>query len=595
MADKTWFLITTADERSWKTDSPILFLGEWCLRYERKSIWDNLEAEVVPPYGWRSGQKETDFNYMQNLCERLLHELTEMLNHYHNTKHSVRYWRIMLGSWLHRFVAIIYNRWSTIQFALERYAISNTAILDFPSKQLTPLDYLDFARLYRSDDWNHAIYGKILQECTNVTCDRITINASDTNYSQKFTRLPSRTFKQRIRRFMANGAKLFEKIFTRSTDAVLISTYLPFIEECKLNLSLGQIPTHRRSLPTPHVSPDFNARNQFRFNTSGAVKFEEFIRNLIPQQIPSCYLEGYSALLSKVKELPWPEKPKLIFTSNNFDSDEVFKAWTASKIELHVPYIIGQHGANYGTSQFNPSEIHEVATADRYLTWGWEDGCIKHFPISALTVVGKSSMQRNTKGGLVLVERIGGHREEPWDEIPAFKEYLEDQFTFVERLPTSIKNNIIVRLYAANLCRSWSEDLMWKERCPDIKVDYGVEPIGKLIEQNRLTIYAYNSTGVLELLALNIPMIIFFNVENWPFRENAKIYFEQLKKVGILHKTPESAADKVNEIWNDVEGWWGSEELQTARLIFCNQFARVSKNSIQEIKQALLTTISSNH
>jgi hypothetical protein len=47
--------------------------------------------------------------------------------------------------------------------------------------------------------------------------------------------------------------------------------------------------------------------------------------------------------------MKWPEKPKFIFTSNCFDGDEVFKVWTALKVEQGISYFVGQHGNNFGT------------------------------------------------------------------------------------------------------------------------------------------------------------------------------------------------------------------------------------------------------
>lgn len=589
MSDKPRFLITTADERSWRTDRPLLFLGEWCRLYERRGMWENLDAEVVPPYGWNKGQREADYAYVHGLCESLLLELSEALNRYHETKHSSRYWRIVLGTWLHRFTAIAFNRWATIQFALGSYDVSETVVLDFPRERLIPSDYLSFARLYRIDDWNHAIYGRILRDWTNVRCNAVAVDdISEKN--RQFTLVPSITLKQHVKRFIATRTKALAEALSRPTDAFFISTYLPFIQECKLQLALGQIPVPRLSPPTKKVAPDLYIRSQFRLNTNGLRGFEHFIREIIPEQIPICSLEGYSALLESVANLPWPSKPRLIFTSNSFDSDEAFKAWAAAKIEMGIPYIIGQHGANYGTAQFAPSEIHEVATADRYLTWGWEDNCTKHYPAAALTVIGKSSGRWNSGGGLILVERGGGHREEPWDEVSVFKEYLENQFKFVERLPDYIKKKVTVRLYSAHLYLNWSEDLMWKERFPKIRLDLGAEPIGNLINSNRLIVFSYNSTGILETLARNIPTLFFWNPVHWPFRSNAQPYFDRLKQVGIFHETSESVSVKVNEIWDNVDGWWNQDDVQEARQVFCDRFARVSKNPIQELKAALVIT-----
>lgn len=586
------FLITTADVRSWRDDTPILFLGEWCCWNLKKEALDNLDAEVAPPYGWNEGQKKTEYRYVQDLIERLLLDLSQALNHHHGTSHTPRYWRIMLGTWLYKFTMIMFNRWATVQYALGKYSVSGTVVLEFPKEQLVPVDYINFARLYRLDAWNQAIYGRILKDWSNISCVVREIGLLDeggVSTLQHFTPAPARTLKRQVKKFVANRVQKIANLLTRPTDAFLIATYLPFVQECKLQLALGQIPVPRLLQPTPKVSPDFDIRRGISLNPEGGVAgFEQFIRTLIPEQLPTCYLEGYQALNEKARSMPWPANPKFIFTSNSFDGDEVFKAWTASKVELGIPYIIGQHGANYGAGEFAPSEIHEVATADRYLTWGWEDGCVKHRPVAALTMVGKPAGKWNPRGGVLLVERGGGHRETLWDETPAFQKYLEDQFKFVEGLLDPVSERVTVRLYSAYLYSSWSEDMIWKDRFPRIQLDTGVYPISKQIRKNRLTIYSYESTGILESLAGNVPTLFFYDTKNWPLRSKAQLYYNRLKEVGIFHDTPESAANKVNEIWDDVQDWWTRDEVQEARRVFCNHFARMPQNPIRELKKVLL-------
>jgi hypothetical protein len=53
--------VTTADERTWKGDRPIILLGDWCRRYERRTAWINLNAIAAKPYGL--GQDKKYANY----------------------------------------------------------------------------------------------------------------------------------------------------------------------------------------------------------------------------------------------------------------------------------------------------------------------------------------------------------------------------------------------------------------------------------------------------------------------------------------------------------------------------------------------------
>ena len=586
------FLITSSDQSLWPDDLPILFLGEWCTWNVGSEVLEKLNFEVASPYGWEDGQREADYQYVWEIIERILPEISQMLNNYHATNHSQRYWRILLGTWLYKFTMILFNRWATVQNVLTKHSLSSAMTLEFPKNQMVPMDYISFARMYRFDSWNQAIYGTILKESSNISCTVKKIDFIDEGRLTDlayFTPPPSMPLKSQVKKNIAKVAQKFSILLTKSTDAFMVSTYLPFLQEFKLYLSLGQIPVPRLLESTPKADLDINARKNLCLDSDKFSGFERFIRTLIPEHLPICYLEGYQVLCEKAKSMPWPTKPKFIFTSNSFDGDEVFKAWVASKTELGIPYMIGQHGGNYGAAKFAPSEIHEVETADRYLTWGWVGNSPKIHSVGALPLMGRPTGKYNPKGRLLLVQRGGGHREALWDETIVFRNYLEDQFKFVGLLSSQVIKKLSVRLYSAYLYANWSEDKMWRRYFPLIDLDYGTGPIGDRILQSRLIVFSYESTGVLELLAGNVPVIFFYNVNNWPIRPEAKPYYDLLIEVGIFHLSAESAAQKVNEIWDDISSWWGKDVVLKARREFCDQFVRMPQHPIRELKKALLS------
>src|SRR5947209_3963338 len=106
----TRYLITTADERSWQFDQPLLFLGEWCRLYSRRHVWQKLDSIVAAPYGEQSAEKDRDLAYVQALFVELLPEIAAALNRFHGTAHSKRYWHIVVGQWLQRYLAVSFNR-----------------------------------------------------------------------------------------------------------------------------------------------------------------------------------------------------------------------------------------------------------------------------------------------------------------------------------------------------------------------------------------------------------------------------------------------------------------------------------------------------
>ena len=71
------------------------------------------------------------------------------------------------------------------------------------------------------------------------------------------------------------------------------------------------------------------------------------------------------------------------------------------------------------------------------------------------------------------------------------------------------------------------------------------------------------------------------------FTEDAETLFLHLKQQKIVFDTPEAATEHINQISDDIAGWWKNEKVQEARIAWCNKFARTSKNWKKEWKQAI--------
>ena len=75
----------------------------------------------------------------------------------------------------------------------------------------------------------------------------------------------------------------------------------------------------------------------------------------------------------------WPIKPNTIFTSNLYETDELFKMYVAinSKKKHKSKYIIG-HGNSYNIAiqtKYNP----EIEFSDKFLSWTSEKNLKKSF------------------------------------------------------------------------------------------------------------------------------------------------------------------------------------------------------------------------
>lgn len=578
------FLITTADERTWPADRPVLFLGEWCHLYNRKAAWKDLDAEVVH-YHWDDRkQLHRDYRDLRILYEELLQELAERLNALHDVDHSLRYWRILVGPWLGYFVQILFDRWTMIDRAVREHSIAGVRVLETSPEQVIPNDFDHFVSLFLEDPWNEAICGQLLQGWTDVTIEKV-----EPSEARELLPTPSlvQPLARRLKPMLTDFTLFVSQMFTREDDVFFISTYLPIQQDLLLQWRLGQVPKIWRSYPTPKAKVDWTKR-QWQMRESAVEGFPGIVRAMIPRHIPALYLEGYGRIKEQIRDLPWPTRPKLIFTSNSDNNDDVFKAWAAEKVEAGAPLVIGQHGGNCGTTLWGFTEDHQCDISDAWLSWGWDDpdnARIK--PCGNLKMI-QCTQGWDPTGSALLVEMSKVRYSYYMCSTPVasqWLDYFEEQCRFTISLPEDIRRQLLVRLNIPDY--GCCQKQRWQDCFPDVRLDDGTVSMSSLIRKSRLYISTYNGTTFLETLSLNVPTIMFWNPRHWELRDAATPYFDRLKEVGIFHETPESAAAKVAEIWDDVTGWWKQPEIQEAREYFCHRFSRITERTLVDLESVL--------
>lgn len=578
------FLITTALEETWRDDEPVLFLGEWCKRYGRKNLWSKMDAEMLP-FHWDDRVKlHADYQHLQELHERLLQDLTPQLNQIHGVDRSLRYWRILIGPWLGWFVQVLFDRWTSIQRSISHYDLAGTIILNGQEDSFVPNDHGDFVRRFvEEDEWNHYIYATLLQQYTEIKC----VERSRSGQSGLAEGTLPIGPQQRVKNFLLACYQQVASVFRKDEDAFLLATYLTRLDELRLYKRLGQMPQLWRLVLPIKVAVDRQHR-QWVVNGENLSAFETCVREMIPRQLPVVYLEGYSKLVEQTRTLPWPKKPKFIWTSNSLVGDDVFKAWAAEKVGNGSQLLAGQHGGHYGVGRWSFFEDHEVAVSDRFLSWGWtEQGESKIKAVGALSQKRPLGVKHSKQSRALLVTCV----------LPQFSywmysvfvssqylDYFDDQCKFVSALPSSLQRKLTVRLFPVD--SNWEQFSRWRDRFPDLRLDEGGSKMNNLIRQSRLFISTYNATTFLESFSMNVPTVIYWNPNHWELRDSAIPYFEELKRVSIFHETPESAAHHVAAVWDNVDDWWNSSEVREVLECFKAQYCRQSDGLLDRLEAA---------
>ena len=584
------YLVTTALEDTWPEENvPVLFLGEWCKLYSRRSKWENMNIKVLG-YHWDDRNKlHVDFEYLCLFYHRCLKILSDILNEYHGVDYSLRYWQIIIGPWLGEFIYVVFDRWSTIK---QLHIIDN--ILEHKiicyDDTIVPKTFHDFADRSTRDDWNSYFFGFLLCNYSEIPCQQIKtkhlIKYNNNNGYLKTDIYRKNNLVKNIVSYVLNHCH-------NKNDIFIYETGLKFQDRLHLGLFLKQIPQITDVQYTIVEGVNKDARNQIDLNLSVENEFEEVFINCVIKFMPIVYLEGYNRLNKKIDGLKWPEYPRLIWTSTGYYYNELFKFWTASKVERGSSLVLSQHGGFEGIAKDSFAEMQKISVCDRYWSWGWDNENKKVVSVGAniKRININSSTTHNNK---LLLLTLGYPRYASYgmgSQIISgqWLKYNNALHDFVKYLSNKTFRSLSIKLFDADY--EWSQKSRWIDRFPNIKIENDKQCINKLYEQSRLVISTYNGTVFLETISKNIPTVIFWEPCFWELRESAKIFIEELEKVGVFHKTPVSAARHIENIWDDVEGWWLSNSVRDAVDSFRNNYASSPKNYLEIIYKEICNII----
>jgi putative transferase (TIGR04331 family) len=579
-------LVPTALEITWKRDKPILLLGMWCVKRNSRKVIEDCDYEILPPYGLESRKREDDHKYVRMLEEKLFPEFSAVLNSIHGTHFEERYWKILTGSWFRNTISLLVNRINTLQLATSKY--ENLSIIGHAgtsSYSLATLDSSDATWASNDDMWNHFLILEI------IAVSQMGISVQHENFelsSENFSKVVPKQLRLK-HTIIRNGLNFISRFFSRKKDALIISTYLSVKAELLLQLALHQAPKWLVSNGTSvecAISAELRLRGTKFFSRESKDSTEKVIRELIFKLIPVVFLEKYNELKKSSMKRGFPAQPKFIFSSNSFEYDEEFKVFCAEETLRKTPIIYGQHGNTYGTSKYYCPSIEEE-TCDKFLTWGWSLDPKKHIPVFMLRNLSLKLKRKNSPDKLLLIELYEDHRRNTWDSSFDYQLFLKTQIEFCETLRGDLYSHLQVRLSPHSNFFESGDKRFWNSYDPRIQLDEGNSAIYSLFEDSKLVVHSYDSTGILETLSMNIPTLAFWRNGLDHLNEYAKNDYQFLVSVGIIHFDPVSAARHLNSIWDDVDSWWESAEVQSAREAFCSKYAAKSKTPFRTLSQIL--------
>ena len=554
----------------------------------------NFNNEYFYSERW-SHQKNliNDNVYLHKLYEKILTYLSKFLNTYHKVNFTKKYWRIVIGIWLYKFICVVFERWNALKEVSLQYKEIDTEILRYNSEKFIPYGNEDFSYFIQTDSWNTYIFYELINNLKFNSIIKKSSNKilllNDVNEIYKRLTLRNTNYKNKIFNYLQ---KFFLKN-NQNLDHFIFDTYLSNLEEIKINLRLNKKLMLFKSLKFDDLYPNLlvekkklsnerTEKNKIKKNN-----FDNFIFEFCKKNIPKTYLEYFDLTNKVLKKYKLPKKPKSIFTTLGICRSTLMDIYIANKIEGGTKLIIAQHGGNYGQHKVHFGTSHEHKIAQKFFSWGFK-------------------FRSNTKP-LGIIKKIHNKKYNKKNDLILLEFRTRSLYSQTLKMDSGAINS---KIYMQNLIEFY-KNLKNEEILDQLKVklhnkDYGVQEKKILLEANKkinfidpkknsaslykktkLVIHTFPSSGHLECMTSNIPMLIFFVNDINLLKPETKKYFKKFKKLGIYHDNPISLGNMVRKIYKDPGKWWYSKRIQYIRKKYTEGFAISNKNLVNDIIQTL--------
>lgn len=572
------FLALTPHPQFWEFhNNSITLLGNWCITDKTKDIFKDKKYNIVSS-PWKDKKTYEAVPYCFELMRFWMPYISNILNEVHGVNRTERYWRVLLSCWLYDYISIIYDKYLRVEKAIEELGKFETYILD--ENNYLPLMNLEHQFLILNNDaFNLQFFSIIIKEM-KIPAKQVSLPESEFEYSNSLNTYPP--YKLKLKSLlMRKIAKILQNMNLFLKKEVILEG-ISFKEKFILSQTSGQdllysIPKNNfktemlKFLDSDSTKLDRNVFEKLPIRNN----FENIVKYAIKIGFPSFYFEKYRKIL-KIINPDIDKRKKMVIAITNWYTDEPFKFIAADIVDRGGRLIGMQQGGAFGATINMASELVERYITDIFISSGWmekkdteKEICeVIPLPIPKYHKMKNSHTYKPEKCIFVgnMIPRYV-YRIQTFLIPEEMEEYFRWKYIFFKGLRSDILKNFYYRPFFYDY--GWNEIELIKEKFPEMDILTG----GNLVEEMKkckLVVSDHLASSYLESLIINVPTVLFWDKEIFKIRPSADRYFDLLTDAKILHYDPVSAAEYVNEVFDDINEWWVSKSVQNARLEFIN-------------------------
>jgi putative transferase (TIGR04331 family) len=508
---------------------------------------------------WNAQRVSEGLSEIDSARPLVLANVKHLLDEFHGINYSPRYYDIILGDWVERYLHLVY-------VATQQYANgeSNRQNSDEASTEITILPTSDTAEFFAAHQTLPDQMLAVLRCLSFSSIDAVKISDGEVKVKNSSTLSRRNKINAVLLKFASIGTNpkvLFVKPFSGSTPNSWVSAMFSWRKWAKqddLDFSV-----------VVQTKIDSQWRHKHIAKVSVGSDLSETANAVLSAFMPVCALEGFAEFKSRVKKAR-PKRFEHVYSAQALWTHFAFKVLAAEWCEQGTKLHYHQHGGWYGLDESHVGEIYESRVSDFYYTWGWSRGSTNTRALPP--VMPNLRIQQKQFDSLICFDQPQQIYRLQYFPLPGTLQTMYDQTADFVRARESA-TELRIRLFPGEYGSQQKDAIL---RANSRAIIDNSQDIFSQYSSSRIVFHNYLGTSWLETLGNNIPTICFYDVDAYRFRSDAKAVLEDLVNVGILHISGLSAAEKAHAVESDIDSWWLSEEVQIARRNFVTQFANFS-------------------
>jgi putative transferase (TIGR04331 family) len=536
-----------------------------------------------------SENRKQNFLLADKLFYEILHCIKDEFNTVFEKNFDLKFYEIIIGPWLRLFTYQFVHKFKTVLNAVNDYTLEECKIYD-TKDLLFLLDKTESLFSASNDNaWNAGIYSYILENIkTKIKFKKIFFKGeilfnSKSKNNKKTSKI--KNFLKFISTYLSDKIPNYSKALIYRTGFGGHGFYY----EKKLEILLQQIPRYYK-LDFKYDISDYNLelRSKFDFkkfkkkksndlnHENEFIEIYNLILGILWKSIPIIFVEDFIYMINFSQKLNFPKNPNIILTSFAHETIEPFKFYLALQKfkNRKLKYFIYQHGSAFITS-IDSSFGHVFKTADTFITWGKKkDPTFKNIITHAnFKLLDKRYFKKNKSDKILILMRSSGSNLTPYDFYTEKVDKINLMIEFLKKIDKKFKSKIVIRAHpsAKKVFKKYDDFFNFDNF--KFQLDYGKTPYFKAINDTRLIIFGYDSSGILETIIANKPF-----VGLWPnllehLNDFAKEDYISLKQANIIFDNSQDLINHINKVWDNIDDWWFNKDTQKVIKKFSNSYS----------------------